>query len=75
MATRDLCPESDAALAKVIRKMNGQASIGELVQRSALGGYGYDAVVRAVFAGQLRLVEYCKLEFDTLLTRAPKSKA
>jgi hypothetical protein len=75
MATRDLCPESDAALAKVIRKMNGQASIGELVQRSALGGYGYDAVVRAVFAGQLRLVEYCNLEFDTLLTRAPKSKA
>jgi hypothetical protein len=72
MATRDLCPENDAALAKVIRKMNGQVSIGELVERSALGGYGYDAVVRAVFAGQLRLVEYCKLEFDTLLTRAPK---
>ncbi len=75
MATRDLCPENDAALAKVIRKMNGQASIGELVERSSLGGYGYYAVVRAVFAGQCRLVEYCELEFDTLLTRAPKGKA
>jgi hypothetical protein len=39
------------------------------------GGYGYDAVVRAVAGGQLRLVEYRKLEFDTLLTRAPKGKA
>jgi hypothetical protein len=53
----------------------GQASIGELVERSTLGGYGYDAVVRSVFAGQLRLVEYCKLDFDTLLTRAPKGNA
>jgi hypothetical protein len=75
MATRDLCPEADAALAKVVRKMNGQASIGELVERSGLGGYGYDAVVRALFAGQLRLVEYCMLDFDTLLTRAPKGNA
>ena len=75
MATRDLCAENDAALAKVIRKMNGQASIGELVEKSTLGGYGYDAVVRSVFAGQLRLVEYCKLDFDTLLTRAPKGNA
>ncbi len=56
-------------------KMNGQTSIGELVERSGLGGYGYDAVVRALFAGQLRLVEYCLLDFDTLLTRAPKGKA
>lgn len=74
-ATRDLCPENDATLAKVIRKMDGQASVGELVERSALGGYGYDAVVRAVFTGRLRLVDYCKLEFDTLLARAPKGRA
>ena len=59
MATRHLCPENDAAFAKVVGKMNGQASIGELVERSGLGGYGFDAVVRALFAGQLRLVEYC----------------
>jgi hypothetical protein len=75
MAARDHCPKNDATLAKVIRKMNCQASVGELVERSRLGGYGYDAVVRALFAGRLRLVEYCKLDFDTLLTRAPKGKA
>jgi len=75
MATRHLCPENDAAFAKVVGKMNGQASIGELVERSGLGGYGFDAVVRALFAGQLRLVEYCMLDFDTLLTRAPKGNA
>jgi hypothetical protein len=73
LATRALRPEDDAAMAKVVRGMNGQASIGELVERSTLGGYGYDAVVRSVFAGQFRLVEYCKLDFDTLLTRAPKA--
>jgi hypothetical protein len=72
MATRDPCPENDAVLAKVIRKMNGQASIGELVERSGLDGYGFDAVVRALFAGQLRLVEYCMLDFDTLLRRTPR---
>jgi hypothetical protein len=49
MATRALRPEDDAAIAKVVRGMNGQASIGELVERSTLGGYGYDAVVRSVF--------------------------
>jgi hypothetical protein len=46
MATRDLRPEDDAAMAKVVLKMDGQASIGELVERSTLGGYGYDAVSR-----------------------------
>jgi hypothetical protein len=75
LATWDLRPEDDAAMAKVVRRMDGQACIGELVEKSILGGYGYDAVVRAVAGGQLRLVEYCKLDFDTLLTRAPKGKA
>jgi len=42
-------------MAKVVLKMDGQASVGELVERSALGGYGYDAVVRALVDGHLRL--------------------
>ncbi len=54
--------------------MDGQVSVGELVERSALGGYGFDAVVRALVDGHLRLVEYCKLDFDALLTRAAKGK-
>jgi hypothetical protein len=70
MATRDVWPEDDASLAKVIRKLKGEATIGDLVERSDLGGYGYDAVIRAIDAGQLRLVEYRKLELDALVTRA-----
>lgn len=70
MATRDEWPEDDAHLAKIIRKLKGETTIGELVGTSGLGGYGYDAVIRAIDAGQLRLVEYCRLEFDALVTRA-----
>jgi hypothetical protein len=70
MATRDVWPEDDASLAKVIRKLRGEATIGDLVERSDLGGYGYDAVIRAIDASQLRLVEYRRLEFDALVTRA-----
>jgi len=55
MATRDPRPEDGAVMAKVVLKMDGQASVGELVERSALGGYGYDAVVRALVDGHLRL--------------------
>jgi hypothetical protein len=61
-------------MAKVVLKMDGQVSVGELVERSALGGYGFDAVVRALVDGHLRLVEYCNLDFDALLTRAAKGK-
>lgn len=74
MATRDACPEDDAALAKVLHKLRGDTTIGDLAETSGLGGYGYDAVVRAVDAGLLRLVEYQKLDFDALVTRVAKRK-
>jgi hypothetical protein len=70
MATRGAWPEDDAQLAKVIRKLKCETTIGELVQTSGLGGYGYDAVIRAVDAGQIRLVEFCKLEFDAPMAQA-----
>ncbi|ABE62884.1 conserved hypothetical protein [Nitrobacter hamburgensis X14] len=70
MATRDEWPEDDAQLAKIIRKLKGEITIGELVEDSGLGGYGYDAVIRAIDAGHIRLVEYRRLEFDALVTRA-----
>jgi hypothetical protein len=74
LATRDPCPEDDAALAKCIRKLKGEISIEHLVERSGLGGCGYDAVVRAVDAQSLRLVEYQKLEFGAVVTRTGKRK-
>jgi hypothetical protein len=70
MATRDPWPEDDAVLAKILRRLRGEIEIGGLVEKSGLGGFGYDAVVRAIDAGALRLVEYRKLEFDAVVARA-----
>ena len=73
LATRDPWPEEDdALLAKVVAKLKGEVAIGDLVEKSGLGGYGYDAVLRAVAAGKLCLVEYQKLEFDALVPRPTK---
>jgi hypothetical protein len=74
MATRDACPEDDAKVANIIRKLKADITIDDLVEKSGLGGYGYDAVVRAVDAGRLRLVEYQKLELDAVVTRAAKHR-
>jgi hypothetical protein len=74
LATRDPCPEDDAALSKCIRKLKGEITVENLVDQSGLGGCGYDAVVRAVDAQTLRLIEYQKLEFDAVVARACKRK-
>lgn len=74
LATRDAWPADDAALAKVIGKLKGEATIGELVEKSDLGGYGYDAVLRAIDGRKLQLVEYRKLDFDAVVTRPVKRK-
>lgn len=70
LATRDSRPEDDAALEKVLRKLKGETTIGDLAEKSKLGGYAFDAIVRAVDARKLRLVEYGKLEFDAVVTRS-----
>ena len=74
LATRDPWPEDDAVLAKTLPKLKGEITIGDLVDKSGLGGFGYDAVVRAVDARVLRLVEYQKLEFDAVVARTAKRK-
>lgn len=74
LATRDGWPDDDAAVAKVIAKLKGETTIGDLVGRSRLGGYGFDAVVRAIDAGKLRLVEYGPLGFDAVVAKPAKRK-
>ncbi|WP_316228444.1 hypothetical protein [Bradyrhizobium sp. SZCCHNR1039] len=74
LATRDEWPEDDAAVAKVVSKLRGETTIGDLVERCGLGGYGYDAVVRAIDARKLRLIEYGKLEFDAIVAKPVKRK-
>lgn len=74
LATRDEWPDDDAAVAKVIAKLKKETTIGDLVDRSRLGGYGFDAVVRAIDARKLSLVEYGPLEFDALVAKPVKRK-
>lgn len=74
LATRDEWPDDDAAVAKVIAKLKNETTIGDLVERSGLGGYGFDAVVRAIDARKLSLVEYGPLEFDALVAKPVKQK-
>jgi hypothetical protein len=50
LATRDPWPEDDAVMAKIIRKLKGEIEIGDLIDKSGLGGFGFDAVVRAIDA-------------------------
>lgn len=69
LATRDEWPEDDAAVARAIAKLRGETTIGDLVERSKLGGYGFDAVVRAIDARKLLLVEYGPLDFDAVVAK------
>ena len=62
-------PDDDAVVAKLIKRLRGAVTIASLVERSKLGGYGFNAVVRAVADGRLRLVEYRKIDYDAVVTR------
>jgi hypothetical protein len=74
LATRDEWPDDDAAIAKVLAKLKGETTIGDLVDRSRLGGYGFDAVVRAIDARKLSLVDYGPLDFDAVVAKPAKRK-
>lgn len=74
LATRDEWPEDDAAVEKVLAKLKKETTIGDLVDRSRLGAYGFDAVVRAIDARKLGLVEYGPLEFDAIVAKPVKRK-
>jgi hypothetical protein len=72
-ARRDPWPEDDAALAKLLRRLKGETTIGELTARSGLGSYGFDAVVRALADGKLRVLEYGMLD-DNRVVAASSGK-
>jgi hypothetical protein len=72
-ARRDPWPEDDAALARLLRRLKGKTTIGELAARCDLGGYGFDAVVRAIADGKLSLHEYGMLD-DNRVVLAPGRK-
>lgn len=61
-ARRDPWSEDDAAMARLLRRLKGEITIGELTAKVGLGGYGFHAVVRAIANGNLRLLEYGMLD-------------
>jgi hypothetical protein len=72
-ARRDPWPEDDADMARLLRRLKGETTIGELAAKSGLGGYAFDAVVRAIADGKLNLVEYGMLDDDRVVV--PPSRA
>lgn len=72
-ARRDPWPEDDAAIARLLRRLKGEITIGELTAKVGLGGYGFDAVVRAIADSKLRLLEYGMLD-DARVVAAPSRK-
>lgn len=68
-AQREEFPDDDAVVAKLVKRLRGAVTIASIVERSKLGGYAFNAVVRAVADGRLRLVEYRKIDYDAAVTR------
>ncbi|MET4370798.1 hypothetical protein ABIA99_003492 [Bradyrhizobium sp. LB12.1] len=71
-ASRDPWPEDDAVVAKIVRKLKGEITVGELILASKLGGYAFDAVMRAISAGAVELVEYGAINDHTRLRLSGK---
>lgn len=71
-ASRDPWPEDDAVVSKLVRKLKGETTVGELTLASKLGGYAFDAVMRAISDGALELVEYGAIDDHTRLRLSGK---
>jgi hypothetical protein len=71
-ALRDPSPADDAAVGRLVTKLRRPVRIADLVERAKRGGYGFDAVVRAIADGRLRLVEHRKIDYDAVVARVKK---
>lgn len=72
-ARRDPWPQDDDVVDRLVGSLDREITIGELTARSGLGGYAFDAVVRAIADGKLKPVQYGRLE-DNLAVVATKRK-
>ena len=67
-AARQDYPADDAAILRLVARMKSPAPIADLVKKSKLAGYGFNAVVRALSAGHLRLAdENAKIEYPAVV--------
>ncbi|WP_339039252.1 hypothetical protein WHZ78_15595 [Bradyrhizobium symbiodeficiens] len=68
---RQHCPEDDEAILKLIAQMKGPMKIGDLVAKSRLEGYAFNAVVRAIAAGRLVMTERRRIDYGAVVVPAP----
>jgi hypothetical protein len=54
-------PNDDAIIAGLLKRMNGETIIEDLVQQSGLQGFGFRAVTRAIADGRLRMTKHCMI--------------
>jgi hypothetical protein len=54
----------DKVVARLVRKLGRVTTVGALVERSGLGGHGFNAVARAIGCGKLVLTEPCRIDYD-----------
>lgn len=71
-ARKSTFPDDDVKIDDVTRHLVEPTSVRSIIGMSGLGGYGFDAVVRALTAGSLRLINYEQITFDTLVCSAAK---
>lgn len=67
-------PEDDAVVARLVKKLRGETTVGKLVAASGLDGYGFRAVVRSIGAGHLMLTGNCVIDDDSVVTRGPRKR-
>jgi hypothetical protein len=65
-------PDDDKVILGLIRKMKGPAPIADLVSKSGLGGYGFNAVARAIAVGHLALLHPVHITHDAVVAPAFK---
>ncbi|GAB9167430.1 hypothetical protein BDS110ZK4_30280 [Bradyrhizobium diazoefficiens] len=64
---QDFYPEDDETVGRLIDRMKGPTPIADLVAKSRLAGYGFNAVVRAIAVGRLRMTETRMIDYPAVV--------
>jgi hypothetical protein len=66
-------PEDDEAILTLVGRMKGPAPIADLVSKSRLNGYGFNAIVRAIATGHLTMTERRRIDYDAVVAPVRKN--
>jgi hypothetical protein len=66
MARQDY-PDDDEKIRRLIARMTAPEAISDIVKKSRLAAYGFGAVVRAISAGSLRMLEARQIDYDAIV--------